>query len=432
MSDDDLVRRAIAGERDAFGELIQRYEKALLIFLHRKTKDRELALDLLQETFIDSLVALPSLRDPERFQSWLFTIARRKAWLAMRKARVQDEIFEPIPVVCSTPDEVLRAELSEVVRDAVKALPEKMRDVAQMHYLDEMPYSEVCRQLGIRVSTLKSRLHLARGQLREELTPFVEDMNEVRLFSERREVSMRLEKPEIRIEEVPGAEMEVDVVEPPNQYIKLEEAAKGEFAWFRNWANEENDHAYLIARHRVVGRAWVEGEECWEVQKEIRDPNGQLYSTGSWFFDRRHDGFYSFAGMSRKKGKVPEVYFSSPPVLPHFPIHLSLGMESSTRGRGMKVERVVDVQINHRTVRALETVWNSSPADPYWEPEGAKLLRLNRLYMGKDGRNVLFERYHSIEERASGDLPKDVPEIEHQGVEYLLYHYTLPVRLMVG
>ena len=175
-----------------------------------------------------------------------------------------------------------------------------------------------------------------------------------------------------------------------------------------------------------MGRALVEGEECWEVQEEIRDPDGKLRTTGSRFFDRRHDGIYSFANISRRKGEMPEIYFSSPPVSPIFPNHLSLGMESSIYGRTMAVERVVDVQINSSTVRALETV---SPAASF-DAEGGKVLRLNRTYIGEDGRNVLFERYHSIEERASGDLPEDVPEIEHQGKEYLLYHYVLPVWLM--
>ena len=94
----------------------------------------------------------------------------------------------------------------------------------------------------------------------------------------------------------------------------------------------------------------------------------------------------------------------------------------------MKVERVVDIQINGKAIRALETVY---PAASY-EEEGREILRLNRTYIGRDGRNVLFERYHSIEERASGLLPDDVPEIEHEGAKYLLYHYVLPTGLMAG
>jgi len=69
ISDVKLVKRAIEGERHAFDELFRRYEKHLFAFLYSKVKNRELALDILQETFIDAFTGLSNLREAERFPS---------------------------------------------------------------------------------------------------------------------------------------------------------------------------------------------------------------------------------------------------------------------------------------------------------------------------------------------------------------------------
>lgn len=169
IPDAELVKQVIEGEKRAFNELFRRYEKHLFAFLYSKVKNRELAFDILQETFIDAFTGISNLREAERFPSWLFTIARRKAWSAMRQGNDWNELPESITANNSVTDEILRKELSEIVRKAVRTLPEKLREVS---------YPEVCDRLGIPVSTLKSRLYLARNRLREKLAPFVMDLEE--------------------------------------------------------------------------------------------------------------------------------------------------------------------------------------------------------------------------------------------------------------
>ena len=422
MSGDvELVRRAMEGERSAFNELFRRYEEPLLSYPYSKVKDRELALDLLQETFLDAFVGIRNLREPERFPSWLFTIAKRKAWLAMKSIDDWDELPQVIPIAPSAPEEVLREELSEIVRKAVETLPEKLKEVVQMHYFDEMSYPEICRRLGIPVSTLKSRLHLARRRLRKELAPFVEEMPEMKLSAKRRGIPMEFKKPEIKMEEIPGAKMEVELFELPNQFIRLEKGAKGEYVWFRNWADGKEEPAYLLLKSRVAGRAVVEGEECWEVKVEVRDPRGKLRSTQLLFCDRREDGFYYLASISMGKGRSTEVYFSPDPAR-IFPFHLHLGMRSSAFGKEMEVERIVNLQINGRSVKAIEVIY---PATSLGDT-----LRLNRTFIGEDGRLVLFERYHSFTGEPSGPLA-DAPVIEYKGRKYLLFHYAVPKWILL-
>lgn len=417
VSNDEAVKKTLDGEVDDFSQIIHQYEKALFVFLYKKVRDRDLALDLLQETFVDALVALPQLRDPDYLSGWLFTIARRKAWLAKKYTEYWDEISDSIPVTCSPADEVIRKELSDIVQKAVKNLPEKLSAVVQMHYLDEIPYPEICEKLGIPLTTLKGRLHLARKQLHDELTPFVGDMyyNNPAL---KRRTKMELKKPEIKINEVKDVKMDVELIEPPNRFIKLEESAKGECVWFRNEADGANQPVYLIAKLQVVGKAIVEGEECWEIKEEMTDSDGKLCATDFHYYDKRKDGIYLFASISRRSGEMTELYFRSEVELCIFPVHLSVGMESPAYRRGMKVDRVVDIHINGKTIRALETVYPATQLDD-------KTLRLNRTYFDENGRNVLFERYHSFEEKPSS-LLANAPEIEYEGKKWLLYHYVVP------
>ena len=366
---------------------------------------------------------MPQLRDPDHISGWLFTIARRKAWLAKRQIEQRhinywDEIPDSISLVQSPADEVMRKELSDIVEKSIRKLPQKLSMVIQMHYLDEIPYPEICEKLGISLTTLKGRLHLARKQLHDELTPFVCDIFNGKATLRRRKITMGLRKPEIKIDEVTGINMEVELVEPPNRFVKLEESAKGECIWFRNEDDGVNQPIYLTTKLQVVGKAIVEGEECLEIKEEITDPDGKLRATDFHYYDKRKDGIYLFASISKRKGETTELYFRSEFESCIFPIHLSLGMESPAYRRGIKIERVVDVHINGKIIRALETVYPASPLDD-------KTLRLNRTYFDESGRNVFFERYHSFEEKPSG-LLANAPEIEYEGKKWLLYHYVVP------
>jgi RNA polymerase sigma-70 factor (ECF subfamily) len=286
--DDEVVKRAMKGENEAFNEIIRQYENSLFVFLYKKVGNRELTLDLLQETFTDAFVSLSSLRDANHLASWLFTIARRKAWLAKRHTEYWDELPDTIPIAWSPADEAMRNELSDIVRRAIKKLPERLNEVVQMHYLDETPYPEICEKLGIPITTLKSRLHFARRQLHDELAPFIEDTLIERHTLRGRKKEMELKRPEISFNEVPGAKMDVELSAPPN-CIELRESAKGEFVWFRNEADGINQPVYLVVKQQVAGKAMVSGEECWEVEEELIAPDGKFFSTGFHYFDKRKD-----------------------------------------------------------------------------------------------------------------------------------------------
>jgi RNA polymerase sigma-70 factor (ECF subfamily) len=165
-----LVERAREGDHDAFavvaGAALARLDAAARLIL----RDRELARDAVQDALIRAWRDLPGLRDPERFNAWLYRltthacldIARR------RKRRVHEVEMTPLtePFTGDTSSDVAEREL---VDEALRHLAPQWRAVVVLHYFVGMPLPEVASELGIPLGTAKSRLHRSLGVMRTTL-----------------------------------------------------------------------------------------------------------------------------------------------------------------------------------------------------------------------------------------------------------------------
>jgi RNA polymerase sigma-70 factor (ECF subfamily) len=141
---------------------------------------REDAEDVAQEAFLRAHRAFATLRDRERFRSWLVRVAFRLAldWQReeRRRRRREDRMAAGADGVCdSVEGTVARAELREKVGEAVDALPEKLRIVTVLAAIEGHGVAEVARLLELPQGTVKSRLHLARKALAERLRWLVND-----------------------------------------------------------------------------------------------------------------------------------------------------------------------------------------------------------------------------------------------------------------
>ncbi len=432
-----LIGRAMAGEKKAFGELVERYERPLFAFINKKINDRDRTLDLVQETFIDAFVSLSSLQDLDRFAPWLFTIARRKAWLAVNRENHLFDMFDPVPLTCDDADPVLRRELSELVRTAINALPEKMRQSVEMHYLQELPYADASAELDIPVSIHKNRLHLAREKLRDHLAPFFDEFARKPNFI-RRKSKMKFPEPTIEITELPGVKMAVDLIEDPIEWVKLKKNEKTEKICYRPGWGKYNHEEQLHYKYKVVGRAVVEGEECWEINDQMYTPDGKCRRQSSVFKDRREDGFYSFASVHKPKQGKTEIYCKPGNVRVNFPCHIQLGMAMATSdwGHRLKVQRVVNVQINSHSFRALEVICVCTPLGE----NGTQVLRFDRKFVSENGRMILTERYHYfdpnpsefIKEQLFDTIPlvPNCPQMEFEGRKYFRYWTIVPKEFL--
>jgi RNA polymerase sigma-70 factor, ECF subfamily len=177
LADEALVAVALMGEFAAFDVLVLRYRSAVLATVSRLVSSRALAEDICQEAFLRAFKALPQLRDPARFGSWLHAIARREVirWgsgeARAAHAPLDDLILQHSQVLGESGWDVLeREEEAEAVRRAMAALPEEFQIVLTLRYWSDMPLERIASFLGRPLSTVKWRLHQARVLMRRRLT----------------------------------------------------------------------------------------------------------------------------------------------------------------------------------------------------------------------------------------------------------------------
>jgi len=185
-SDRDIVALARAGEEPAYRELIRRYERPIFSLLYRMVRDRELAEDLAQETFVKALNAIESYRPEFKFSSWIFKIANNAAIDHLRRRELDTLSLEGSPHA-ETPDAIEATALQIGARqesplDAVEArelggqievaiarLRPEYRSCILLRHVEGRAYEEIAEILGLPLGTVKTYIHRARNELRQAL-----------------------------------------------------------------------------------------------------------------------------------------------------------------------------------------------------------------------------------------------------------------------
>ncbi|MBI4263094.1 MAG: sigma-70 family RNA polymerase sigma factor [Acidobacteria bacterium] len=178
-SDAALARRVRAGGADAFGTLVERYERRASLQALGIVRSREDALDLSQEAFVRAFRARHTL-DPDRpFYAWLYQILRRLCFNFLRDAKAQGRLIEPqgpdwlVAIAHGTGADPLqeaeRAEARRRLAAAIDALPAHEREVLVLKEFEELKYREIADQVGIPIGTVMSRLYSARKRLADAL-----------------------------------------------------------------------------------------------------------------------------------------------------------------------------------------------------------------------------------------------------------------------
>ena len=167
--DRDLMVRARDGQRDAFVLLVHRHQAPLLNFFRRMGVYTD-AEDMVQETFLRLFAARERYRPTAKFTTFLYTIARRVRADRLRKSmRAPAYVAATESAAASEGDESDRAADRLDVQRALDGLSEKLRAVVVLSAYQGLRYAEIAAILGIPEGTVKSRMSLAMGQLREIL-----------------------------------------------------------------------------------------------------------------------------------------------------------------------------------------------------------------------------------------------------------------------
>jgi RNA polymerase sigma-70 factor (ECF subfamily) len=177
--DADLIIRCLAGDTEAYGTLVKRYQGAVYATAFYYVGRYGAAEDVAQETFWAAYRNLRSLKEHGKFGPWLRGVATRTAanWLRKNMVRVRQETPLPhrrtlsIEDVRRGPDAVLNAaERYDQVHDAIDVLPDRYRLPVVLRYMQELSYEEIARFTGDTPDEIRAVLHRAVSQLREILS----------------------------------------------------------------------------------------------------------------------------------------------------------------------------------------------------------------------------------------------------------------------
>ena len=186
LTDQEVVLLARSGRQAAYRELIRRYERPVFALLFRMVRDRELAEDLSQETFIKALNAIESYRPEFKFSSWIFKIANNAAIDHLRRRELDTLSLDGSPHA-ETPeaiqatalqigarqesplDTVEAKELGSEIEAAIGRLRPEYRSCILLRHVEGRAYEEIADILDLPLGTVKTYIHRARNELRQAL-----------------------------------------------------------------------------------------------------------------------------------------------------------------------------------------------------------------------------------------------------------------------
>jgi len=170
----ELVRAAQTGDRDAFGQLFERYRAGIVALAMRRVRNADEAEELAQDVFIQAMQKIDQLRVPEAFGGWLRRIVHRMAINRVTRTRsalpCDPETLEATCLADGTPDEVAQdREQAAAIRDSIDRLGALDQQTLKAFYLQSKSLIEMSDEFDAPVGTIKRRLHVARKRLAKEM-----------------------------------------------------------------------------------------------------------------------------------------------------------------------------------------------------------------------------------------------------------------------
>jgi RNA polymerase sigma factor (sigma-70 family) len=187
LTDAELVVSAKAGDKDAFGQLVHRYQLMTVGVSMRIVANEDVARELAQEAMLQAYVSLNNLRDADRFRSWLYGIVLNlcysylRSWQSSLSKWAGGLHVDTLALASHEPvlDEIIQQrELYASIREQIDSLSPKKRETVSLFYYDQLSLEEIADVLGISVTAVKSRLYKSRKQLKTLLVPLLADGQE--------------------------------------------------------------------------------------------------------------------------------------------------------------------------------------------------------------------------------------------------------------
>lgn len=174
-TDQTLIMRTRAGEANAFGQLVQRYQTSVFNVCYRMMGTRQEAEDLAQEAFIRAYGRLHLFDNNRPFGPWMRTVATN---LCLNRLQRSSAIVDPLNDIAerlTTEDEgnpetvTVQNEDAARIHGAINQLPPNYRAVIELRHFQGLSYEEIARELGLTLAAVKTNLYRARKELGKRL-----------------------------------------------------------------------------------------------------------------------------------------------------------------------------------------------------------------------------------------------------------------------
>ena len=178
-----LVRRAKAGDYQAFDLLVLKYQSRLISTAFKFVKDIHTAEDLVQESFIKSFNSLASFREDSSFYTWVYriTVNTSKNFLVSKKRKnellssdiSEDQTYEIEYEDTDTPEDLLQAsQLKKLITETIDQLGEDTKTALTLRELDGLSYEEIAKVVNCPVGTVRSRIFRGREVVDEAISQY--------------------------------------------------------------------------------------------------------------------------------------------------------------------------------------------------------------------------------------------------------------------
>lgn len=177
QTDEEIIALVQAGKQAFFDVIIERYREKLFFYIMRFVKNEDETKDVLQNVFVKALKNVDSFECERKFSSWVYRIAHNEAvnWVTRKNKKtvsiddldVKDSNFLASDEFSASMEKWFNLELKEVMREAIKKLPESYAEVIHLRYIEDMSYKEIAEILDKPVSSVGTLVRRAKKKLLE-------------------------------------------------------------------------------------------------------------------------------------------------------------------------------------------------------------------------------------------------------------------------
>ncbi len=186
--EDEIISRCQQGDQEALKEIFDKYHKKVYRIAYGVVRQREEALDVVQEVFIKLFRSIKNFKGRSHFYTYLYRMVmntaidhKRKAGKQFMSSLDEEGSFEPSEEVEKGPERILlQKELEERVRLAMDKLPDEQKAALIFRDVEGLSYQEMAEAMGCSIGTVMSRLHYGRKRMQESLKDYVKLQTQTR------------------------------------------------------------------------------------------------------------------------------------------------------------------------------------------------------------------------------------------------------------